>query len=145
MTTAPHPDFGVPRAEPPWQLSRLCGLTIVLLIVLPIELGILVVPKYLYPLSDVADRIRAAKSPRVVEVLYQGANPIVGAQERIRILLQDDTNEAEGNAFWCTVVVPAGGGGLPPDRIVVVRNHPRQGEPWNLAPDRRCTDSTPVP
>jgi hypothetical protein len=144
MTSAPHSARGVPRAEPPWFLTRRGGIIIPLLIVLPIGLGIVGVPKALYPLSDVADRIRAAKSPRVVEVLYQGANPIVGAQERIRILLQHDTTEAEGNAFWCTVVIPAGGGGLTPDRIQVVRNHQRAGESSNLAPDRRCSDSAPI-
>jgi hypothetical protein len=148
MTTqGPHPAWGIARTEPQWRLTRRRGLTILLVLVLAIAIGVVAIPKIVYPLSEVADRIRAAESPRVVPsgVIYSGPNPFEGAPDRIRILLHDDTTEAEGNEFWCTVVVPAGGGAFQPGyRIRVERNHQRAGESSNLAPDPRCTDSAPI-
>jgi hypothetical protein len=75
------------------------------------------------PGAPVAERIRAANSPIVLEVRYAPSNPLGDGGETLVVLLTDDATEAQALDLWCTVIVPAGGDQLPPSTLYV-----RQGE-----------------
>jgi hypothetical protein len=61
------------------------------------------------PGQDIADRIRAADSPIVKEVVLSPANPLVGKDyEEVILYLVDDVTDQAAFDLWCTVVVPAG-------------------------------------
>jgi hypothetical protein len=59
------------------------------------------------PGEQVANRIRAAQSQIVREVIYRPANALDPAE--IVVYLRPGTSEAEARRFWCDTVVPAGG------------------------------------
>jgi hypothetical protein len=59
------------------------------------------------PEEAIAAKIEAANSPLVREVDYQPANMLDPAE--IDVWLRSDATEAQANAFWCDVVLPAGG------------------------------------
>jgi hypothetical protein len=73
-----------------------------------------------HPGAPVAERIRAADSPIVLEVRYQPA--VFGAsivQDSLVVMLTDDATEAQALDLWCTVIVPAGGDRIAPDILRV--------------------------
>jgi hypothetical protein len=73
-----------------------------------------------HPGAPVAERIRAADSPIVLEVRYHPA--VFGAsivQDSLIVMLTDDATEAEALDLWCTVIVPAGGDQIAPDILRV--------------------------
>lgn len=61
------------------------------------------------PGTGIAERIRAANSPIVREVVFSPANFWEGGGEEI--------TDAQALDLWCTVVVPPGAEQLPPGRI----------------------------
>ena len=73
-----------------------------------------------HPGAPVAEKIRAADSPIVLEVQYQPA--IFGAdvvEDSLVVVLTDGATEAQALDLWCTVIVPAGGDQLPHDMLYV--------------------------
>lgn len=57
--------------------------------------------------EEIAQRIRDAHSPLIESVNYRPQN-ILDPQE-IDVLLKPGTTEAQADALWCEIVVPAGG------------------------------------
>ncbi len=110
---------------------------------------------YLGPGSGVADRIRAARDPLVVGVKYREPNLISGAPGEVWVTLAHDSTRDEVDAFWCGVVVPAGGAEMYRDRNLVLWQADQQAyEPGIFAPSLTCppvadprpwVDPTPVP
>jgi hypothetical protein len=73
-----------------------------------------------HPGAPVADAIRAANSPIVLEVQYHPA--VFGAsvvEDSLVVVLTDGATEAQAIDLWCTVIVPAGGDQLPPSMLYV--------------------------
>jgi hypothetical protein len=68
------------------------------------------------PGTGIADRIRAANSPIVREVLY-GSPGLEGGGERIFVYLIDEATDAQALDLWCQVVIPAGAEQLGPDNV----------------------------
>jgi hypothetical protein len=62
--------------------------------------------------GEIAQRIRDARSPLIESVNYRPQN-ILDPQERIDVLLKPGTTEAQADALWCEIVVPADGNGIP--------------------------------
>lgn len=110
---------------------------------------------YLGPGPGVADRIRAAQDPLTVDVEYRNPNPFEGASGEVWVTLAHDATRDEVNAFWCGVVVPAGGAQMYGDRHLVLRQADQQAyEPGIFPPSLTCppaadprpwVDPTPVP
>jgi len=59
------------------------------------------------PGEQVANRIRAAQSQFVRDVIYRPANALDPAE--VIVYLRPGTTEAEARLFWCDIVVPPGG------------------------------------
>jgi hypothetical protein len=59
------------------------------------------------PGAQVAERIQNVDSPLVVSVEYRSANVL--DDPVVIVILREGTTETEAEAFWCNVVVPAGG------------------------------------
>jgi hypothetical protein len=55
----------------------------------------------------VADRIRSSGSVLIDEVIYRSANLLDPSE--VIVYLRRGTTQDEASAFWCEVVVPAGG------------------------------------
>jgi hypothetical protein len=75
-----------------------------------------------HPGAPVAEKIKAANSPIVLEVRYVPAT--FGASvvtDSLTIELTDDATEAQALDLWCTVIVPAGGDQLPPYTLYVMQ------------------------
>lgn len=110
---------------------------------------------YLGPGPSVADRVRAARDPLVVDVKFINPNPIGGPAGQVWITLAHDATRDEVNAFWCGVVVPAGGAEMYADRLLVLWQADQQAyEPGIFTPSLTCApaadprpwkDPTPVP
>ena len=67
------------------------------------------------PGQGIADRIRAADSPLVKEVVLSPASPWVGKDyEDVVLYLVDDVTDEAAFDLWCTVIVPAGADRLGP-------------------------------
>jgi hypothetical protein len=65
------------------------------------------------PGQGIVDRIRAANSPIVREIVLTPPNPFGGKGDEIHIYVVDEATEAEALALWCDVVLPAGAAQLP--------------------------------
>jgi hypothetical protein len=79
-----------------------------------------------HPAAPVAEQIRAAHSPIVLEVRYHpGIFGSDGASDTLEVLLTDDATEAQALDLWCTVIVPAGGDQLPPSMLDVEQGEKR--------------------
>lgn len=97
---------------------------------------------YLGPGPGVADRVRAARDPLTVAVVYDEPNPFGGAPGRVSITLAHDATRDEVNAFWCGVVIPAGGAEMYGDRnLVLWRADQQAGELGHFAPSLTCPPS----
>ena len=59
------------------------------------------------PGEQVANRIRAAQSQIVRDVIYRPANALDPAE--VIVYLRSGSTEADARLFWCNIVVPAGG------------------------------------
>jgi hypothetical protein len=109
---------------------------------------------YLGPGPGIADRVRAAHDPLVVAVEFT-PNPFGGAPGRLSITLAHGATRDEVNAFWCGVVVPAGGEGMYRDGDLALRQADQQAyEVGRLEPSLTCppladarpwVDPTPTP
>jgi hypothetical protein len=65
------------------------------------------------PGQSIADRIRAANSPIVREVVLSPANFWEGSGDAVYVYLKEEATEAEALDLWCRVVLPAGAKDLP--------------------------------
>jgi hypothetical protein len=91
------------------------GVVVTVVVVLFIALFVWSATTVPHPGAPVAERIRAANSPIVLEVRYYPG--IFGSEstlDTLVVMLTDDATDAQALDFWCTVVVPAGGDQLPP-------------------------------
>ncbi len=108
---------------------------------------------YVGPGPGVADRIRAANDPLVVRVEYH--DPNLFRRGEVSITLVHGATRDEVNTFWCGVVVPAGGGEMYRERLLVLRQAAQQAyEPGIFTPSLTCPptadprpwkDPTPTP
>ena len=122
------------------RTSRRIRVLVVATFVLGIVVGTLVLrANYLGPGVGVADRVRAADSPLVTEVQYLDPNWFTGKPGEVRIYLEHDATQAEVNAFWCDVVVPAGGEAMPERYLVLWRTDQQAGESRYFKPDKQCS------
>jgi hypothetical protein len=110
---------------------------------------------YLGPGPGVADRVRAAHDPLTVDIEYREPNPFEGAPGEVWITLAHDATRDEVNAFWCGVVVPAGGAQMYRDRNLDLWQANQQPyDPGRFEPSLTCppaadprpwVDPRPVP
>jgi hypothetical protein len=73
------------------------------------------------PGAGIADRIRAANSPLVREVVFEPVGFGEGGGETITILLVDAATDAQALDLWCRVVLPAGAAQLPSGNVSVYK------------------------
>jgi hypothetical protein len=98
---------------------------------------------YLGPGPGVADRIAAAHDPLVVGVGY--GNPFQGKLGTVGITLKSDATRDQVNAFWCDVVVPAGGAPMYRDGWLGMGPETYSAAPWGqFLPALECPP-TPDP
>jgi hypothetical protein len=91
------------------------------------------------PGPGVADRIKAARDPLMVEVEYRRPNPFEGAPGEVWITLAHDATRDQVDAFWCDVVVPAGGAEMYRDgRLRLWQADQQAYEPGIFAPSLIC-------
>jgi hypothetical protein len=108
---------------------------------LAIPIGIVgLISLYRGPGVGIADRIRNARSSVVVEVVFQEPNLFWGDPGEILIDLRHDTTQAQLNAFWCDVVVPAGGWELPEQSLRIRQRTQEPGRSRPVTPDKGCVD-----
>jgi hypothetical protein len=114
---------------------------------------------YVGPGPGVADRIRAAHDSLMVGVEFRNPNPIEGAPGEVWVTLVHEATRDEVDAFWCGVVVPAGGATMYRDHHLVMWQKEQQtGAPEYelgifvpsltcppVADPRPWMDPTPVP
>jgi hypothetical protein len=89
------------------------------------------------PAYGIADRIRAANSPTVRDVVLWPANPFGGRPDEIRVYVVDGATEADALALWCNVMLPAGAAEMLP-HIDVWRGRPGVERP--ALEDPTCPD-----
>jgi hypothetical protein len=118
------------------------GAVLVLLACVVLVVGVIVVRNaYFGPGPGIADRVRDAHSPLVTEVLYRDPNPFEGASGEVWIYLGHDTTQAEVNAFWCDVIVPAGGVEMYQKRhLVLWQSDQKAFDPGYFYPDTVCSN-----
>src|SRR4051812_23382290 len=75
--------------------------------------------------QGIADRIRAAKSPIVRDVVVSPANFWQGSGDAVYIYLVDAATDQDALDLWCGVVYPPGSVTLPPGHVVMYKG----GEP----------------
>ena len=71
------------------------------------------------PGEGIADRIRAANSPIVREVIVTPSNLFGAKGDEIHIYVVPEATKAEALSLWCDVVLPAGAAQLPPKAVRV--------------------------
>ena len=83
-----------------------------------------------HPGAPIAEAVRAADSPIVLEVHYSPA--VFGAsvvEDSLVVVLTDDATGAQALDLWCTVIVPAGGD-PPPDNMLLEVIQGEEPYPW---------------
>jgi hypothetical protein len=95
----------------PQQLGRIHATTVALCI---LASGCLPGPG-----QGIVDRINAANSPIVNEVILLPANPFEGQGDEVQVFILKDATDADALALWCDVIVPAGAAQLPAGTVVV--------------------------
>jgi hypothetical protein len=102
---------------------------------------------YLGAPFDVANRVRDAHSPIVTEVVYHEPNPFEGAPPAVWIYLGHDTTQKQVNAFWCDVVLPAGGTEqmYRDQHLILWQSDQRPYDPGYFYPDLQCANATRLP
>lgn len=102
---------------------------------------------YLGPAYEAAPRIEAAHSPIVDRVIYLDPNPFEGAGSSLHIFLKHDTTQEQVDAFWCDVVLPAGGteAMYRAQSLTLFRSGQQAGENGEFYPSLRCANATPMP
>jgi hypothetical protein len=56
----------------------------------------------------IADRILAANSPIVEDVVVEPPNVVYGGEEKIFVYLVPEATQEQALSLWCDVVLPAG-------------------------------------
>jgi hypothetical protein len=117
------------------------GAVLLLLACAALVIGAIVVRNAYYgPGPGVADRIRDAHSPLVTKVIYRDPNPWEGQSGEVWVYLGHDTTQAEVNAFWCDVVVPAGGAEMyEKQHLTLWQVDQKAYEPGYFHPDSSCS------
>lgn len=83
-----------------------------------------------HPGAPIAQAVRAAGSPIVLEVRYHPA--VFGAsivEDSLVVVLTDDATQAQALDLWCSVIVPAGGD-PPPDNMLLEVVQGEKPYPW---------------
>ena len=153
---SPRPPVGGWRATHPVASGYVSRLLVLGIIVVVCAAGVVRAwSVYLGPGPGVADHIRDAHDPLVIGVEYIRPNPFGGASGEVWITLAHDATRDEVNAFWCGVVIPAGGAAMYRERHLVLRQADQQAyEPGIFTPSLTCppvadprpwVDPTPVP
>jgi hypothetical protein len=103
------------------------GVAVTVVVILFVALFILTAMNWPHPGAPVAERIRAASSPVVLEVRYHpGVFGSDGATDSLEVVLTDDATEAQALDLWCTVIVPPGGDPPPDGMLYVVQGEKSQ-------------------
>jgi hypothetical protein len=97
------------------------------------------------PGQGIVDRIRAANSPIVREVVLSPANPFGGKGEEVHVYIADTATEAEAVELWCDVVILAGIGQLPVGAVNIWRGGENGSGVWNPLRHPICPDRSPAP
>jgi hypothetical protein len=93
----------------------------------------------------VAERTLAAHDPLVVSVEYRDPNPFEGALGRVGVTLRADATRDQVNAFWCNVVVPAGGASMYRDGWLRIEAETYSAVPWGQFVPTLACPPTPDP
>lgn len=88
--------------------SRRAALVAVLLIAVLVAVVVVARAAWFGPAEGVADRIRAANSPIVEEVVLQGPNLFYGGESKVFVYLVPAATQEQALSLWCDVVLPAG-------------------------------------
>lgn len=84
--------------------------------------GILVTACLPGPGQGIVDRIEAANSPIVREVVLSPANGWQGGtDDAVYVYLKDEATDAQALDLWCNVIVPAGADQLPAGYVEVLK------------------------
>lgn len=112
-----------------------------LIFVLIAAVTIVVRDAYYGPGIGIADRIRNAHSPVVSTVIYRDPNLWGGPAGEVWVYLGHDTTQAEVDAFWCDVVVPAGGSEMySKQHLRLFQADQQAGDRGYFYPDTGCPD-----